>query len=335
ETKDGLKEGLGVEVAGYLEEYRGKLEVVVYTGEGIRALGEPLPPQSIELPRVIAAQLADYGGQLVDFVGSIEGVTYANGTYYLTVDGVKVSLPREALLNLNPLDAGTGSQVVVRGLVESPSLVKGENLTVEVPIAPIPLRPDEVTAEMEGQLVVVVGKVTDVANLSGNLKIVIGNLPVFVPRSTANELAYVPEEGDLVQVGGYVELYRDSPEIVLFNPEAIEKLEQAGPVEGTVSELKTATEPLLLTVTWDSIAYQKPDYLMTVHDSTGSATLTIDRSLLPNPLKAGTGSELKVVADPLSGSITALNVSKAIPAKLVKTGSVSLEMKGKTIAVNG
>ncbi len=335
ETKDGLKEGLGVEVAGYLEEYRGKLEVVVYTGEGIRALGEPLPPQSIELPRVTAAQLADYEGQLVDFVGSIEGVTYANGTYYLTVDGVRASLPREVLLNLNPLDAGTGSQVVIRGLVESPGLVKGENLTVEVPIAPIPLRPDEVTAEMEGQLAVVVGKVTDVANLSGNLKIVIGNLPVFVPRSTANELAYVPEEGDLVQVGGYVELYRDSPEIVLFNPEAIEKLQESGPVEGTVAELKTATEPLLLTVTWDALGYQKPDYLMTVHDSTGSATLTIDRLLLPNPLNAGTGSELKVVADPLSGSITALNVSKAIPAKLVKTGSVGLEMKGKTIAVNG
>lgn len=39
ETRMGLKEGLGVEVAGYLEEYRGRLEVVVYTGEGLKALG--------------------------------------------------------------------------------------------------------------------------------------------------------------------------------------------------------------------------------------------------------------------------------------------------------
>lgn len=38
ETLADLKEGLGVEVAGYLDEYRGSLEVVVYTGSGIKAL---------------------------------------------------------------------------------------------------------------------------------------------------------------------------------------------------------------------------------------------------------------------------------------------------------
>ncbi|QDA30341.1 hypothetical protein FH039_00145 [Thermococcus indicus] len=335
ETKAQLKVGLGVEVGGYLELYRGKLEVVVYTGEGIRALGEPLPPEEIELPKVTAGQLADYEGQLVDFAGSIEGLTYANGTYYLTVDGVKASLPREALLNLNPLEAGTGSPVVIRGLVAGDNLVKGENITVEVPIAPIPLKPDEVTVDMEGQLVAVVGKVTDVANLSGNLKIVVGNLPVFVPRSTANELTYVPAKGDLVQIGGYVEIYRDEPEVVLFNPASIEKLEASGPTEGTVSDLKTATEPLLLTVTWDSIAYQKPDYVITFHDPTGSATLLAERSLLPNPLNAGTGSTLRVIADPLSGRITGLNVTRAKPSPILRTGSIGLSMKGKTVAING
>lgn len=335
ETMDKLKDGLGVEVGGYLEEYRGALEVVVYTGSGIRALGEPVQPQTIELPKVSASQLADYRGQLVNLVGQVKGVAYTDGTYYLTVDGVKVSLSRDALLNLNPLEAGTGSQVVVRGLVVNESLVKGENLTVEVPVAPVPLKPDEVTTEMEGQLVVVVGKVTDVANLSGNLKITLGGLPVFVPRTTANELAYVPEEGDFVQVGGYVEIYRGEPEVVLFHPLAVEKLQQSGPVEGTVSDLETAVEPLLLTVTWDSIAYQKPDYALAVSDSTGSTTLLAERSLLPNPLEAGTGSTLKIVADPLSGRITQLEVSKAKPSPLLSTGAVDLSMKGKTVAVNG
>ena len=335
ETMMNLKEGLGVEVAGYLEEYRGSLEVVVYTGDGLKALGEPVPPSEIVLPKVTVGELEDHIGQLVDFSGSLEGLTYENHTYYLLVDGVKASLPRDVLMNLNPLEAGTGSQVTVRGVVESADLVKGWNLTVEVPVSPIPLKPEEVTPDMEGEIVLVVGKVTDVANLSGNLKISLGDFPVFVPRSTANEMTYVPEKGDLVEIAGYVEIYRDAPELVLFNPAAIEKLEVSGPTEGTVSDLETATEPLLLTVTWDALGYQKPDYLLTVHDSTGSTTLTIDRSLLPNPLKAGTGSKLKVVADPLSGSITALNVSKAVPAKLVKTGSVSLGMKGKTIAVNG
>ncbi|ASJ05414.1 OB-fold nucleic acid binding domain-containing protein [Thermococcus barossii] len=335
ETLAQLKVGLGVEVGGYLEEYRGRLEVVVYTREGIRALGEPVPPGEIELPRVTAGELGDYVNQLVDFVGSIDGLTYANGTYYLTVDGVKASLPREALLNLNPLKAGTGSQVVVRGLVIEEGLVKGQNLTVEEPIPPTPLRPEEVTIEMRGELVEVVGRVTDVANLSGNLKITIGELPVFVPRSTANGLTYVPAKGDLVRIGGYVEIYRDEPEVVLFNPASIQRVEETGPREGTVSELANATEPLFLTVTWDSIAYQKPDYALTFHDSTGSATLLVERSLLPNPLKAGTGSELRIVADPLSGRITSLNVTRAKPSPLVRTGSIDLSMKGKTVAVNG
>lgn len=335
ETMAKLKPGLGVEVAGYLEEYRGSLEIVVYTGDGLRALGEPVPPSEIVLPKVTADELKDYTGQLVDFSGSLEGLTYENHTYYLLVDGVKASLPRDVLMNLNPLEAGTGSQVTVRGVVESANLVKGWNLTVEVPVSPTPLKPEEVTPDMEGKLILVVGKVTDVANLSGNLKISLGSFPVFVPRSTANEMTYVPEKGDLVELAGYVEIYRGEPELVLFNPVAIKEMEVSGPVEGTVSDLNTAVEPLLLTVTWDALSYQKPDYLITVHDHTGSTTLTIDRSLLPNPLEAGTGSELKIVVDPLSGSITSLNVSKAVPAKLVNTGSVSLGMKGKTVAVNG
>ncbi len=334
-TKENLRKGLGVEVAGYLEEYRGAVEIVVYTKDGIKALGKPISPGEIQLPKVTAGELGEHVGQLVDFTGSLDGLTYENHTYYLVVDGVMASLPREAVMKLNPLEAGTGSQVTVRGVVKSAKLVKGWNLTIEVPVPPVPLRPDEITPDMEGKLVLVAGRVTDVANLSGNLKVSLGPLPVFIPRATAENLSYVPKKGDIAEIGGYVELYRGSPEVVVFNPAAAEKMQVSGPVEGTVSDLENAVQPLLLTVTWDALSYQKPDYLLTVHDHTGSVTLTIDRSLLPNPAKAGTGSELKVVADPLSGSITSLNVTKAVPAKLVKTGSVSLDMEGKTVAVNG
>ncbi|NJF26184.1 hypothetical protein E3E29_11210, partial [Thermococcus sp. Bubb.Bath] len=154
------------------------------------------------------------------------------------------------------------------------SLVKGENLTVEVSVVPIPLKPDEVTAEMEGQLVAVVGKVTDVANLSGNLKIVVGDLPVFVPRSTANELSYVPEVGDVVKVGGYVEEYRGEPEVVVFTPNAVVKAELGGEAQFvTVSDLKTAQGLVWLVVKWDTLAYEKPNYIMSIRDETGKASL--------------------------------------------------------------
>ncbi|BAD86237.1 hypothetical protein TK2048 [Thermococcus kodakarensis KOD1] len=334
ETLADLKEGLGVEVAGYLDEYRGSLEVVVYTGSGIKALGRPVGSSEVELPKVKASELGKYTGKLVDFVGSLQGLTYANGTYYLNVDSVTVSISRDVLMALNPLDAGEGSVLVIRGFVKDPNNLKGESLTVQAAVPPVQIKPEDVTSDMVGKVVAVAGRVTDVANLSGNLKITLGSLPVFVPRTTANELAYVPQEGDLVEIGGYVELYRDEPEIVVFHPEAIRKIGASGPVEGTVSDLKSATEPLLLTVTWDSLSYESGEYYLGIHDDTGSTTVTATKDLLPNPLEAATGSTLKLVVDPLSGSVTSLEIAKAVPPKLYQTGEVTLDMKGKVIALN-
>lgn len=334
ETLSGLKEGLGVEVAGYLDEYRGSLEIVVYTGSGIKALGRQVSSSEVELPKVKASELGKYTGKLVDFVGSFQGLTYANGTYYLNVDGVTVSISRDALMALNPLDAGEGSVLVIRALVKDQNSLKGESLTVQAAVPPVQIKPEDVTSDMVGKVVAVAGRVTDVANLSGNLKITLGSLPVFVPRTTANELAYVPQEDDLVEIGGYVELYRNEPEVVVFHPEAIRKIGASGPVEGTVADLKSAVEPLLLTVTWDSLSYESGEYYLGVHDDTGSTTVTATKDLLPNPLEAATGSTLKLVVDPFSGSVTSLEIAKAIPPKLYQTGEVTLDMKGKVIALN-
>ncbi|ASJ01795.1 hypothetical protein A3L09_00225 [Thermococcus profundus] len=334
ETLSGLKEGLGVEVAGYLDEYRGSPEIVVYTGEGIKALGRPVSPSEVQLPKVKASELEGYTGKLVDFIGTLQGLTYANGTYYLNVDNVTVSISRDALMALNPLEAGDGSVLVIRALVRDPDHLKGESLTVQTAVPPVQMRPDSVTPEMVGRVIVVAGRVTDVANLSGNLKITLGNLPVFVPRTTADELTYVPQEGDLVEIGGYVELYRGEPEVVVFHPEAIGKIEQTGPVEGTVSDLKSAVEPLLLTVAWDSISYENGEYYLAVHDDTGSTTVTATKELLPNPIEAATGSILRIVVDPLSGSATSLEVANAVQPKLYRTGDVTLDLKGEVIALN-
>ena len=334
ETLAGLKKGLGVKIAGYLDEYRGRSEIVVYTADGIEALGRPINPSEIQLPKVSASELGKYVGRLVDFEGSLQGLSYVNGTYYLRVDGVSVSLPRKVLLNLNPLEAGNGSLVSVRAIVMTPTSLRGENLTVETPLPPIQIRPDQVTPDMVGQLVAVVGRVTGVANISGNLKITLGELTVFIPGSTAYELSYVPSKGDLVEVGGYVELYRGEPEVVVFHPDAIAKLEEKV-TKGSVAEFQKAVSPMLLTVTWDSITYKDGKYSLKVHDETGSVSLIADRSLLPNPLEVATGSTLEVVADPLSGSITSLKVVKAVPPKLLKTGQVTLELRGRIVAVNG
>ncbi|NJE61992.1 hypothetical protein [Thermococcus sp. 21S7] len=334
-TLHNLSISLGVRVAGYLDEYRGELEIVVYSGNGLRALGRPVEESEIRLPEVGAGELGDYVGRLVDLRGSLGGILYENHTYYLNVDGVLASVPRDVLLNLNPLEAGTGSEVVIRGMVLSRNSIGGENLTVVRAVEPVPVSPDEVTLEMKNRIVAVIGKVTDVANLSGNLKITVGSLPVFVPRSVAGELTRVPVKGDIVKVAGYVEEYRDEPEIVLFNPMAIVAVEESGPAPGTLAELGSSEVPLELTVTWEAMGYEKPNYVLRVRDSTGSASLYVNGSLLPNPFKAGTGSGLRIVADPLSGSITSLEVVKPVPAKLLATGDVGPSLRGTTIAVNG
>ena len=331
-TKDNLQTGFGVEVAGYIDRYRNELEVVVYTGSGIHALGRPLEKSEIELPQVTADELEIYVGSPVDFTGSLEGIAYRNYTYYLKIDGVAVSIPKEELMDLNPLEVGTGSEVKVTGLVVSATEMKGRDLAIVKPVDPTPMSPSEVTLEMRNQLVLVIGKVTDVANLSGNLKIVVDDLPVFVPRSVANKLSYVPAVGDVVKVGGYVEEYRGEPELVVFIPNAIVKAELN---KGTVSDLKTAHGIVWLVVKWDTLTYEKPNYIMSVKDETGKIALMVDRTLLPNPLEAGTGSELNVTVDSTTMEVTAIKVVKAVPAELISTGSVSLSLSGKTVAVNG
>lgn len=74
---------------------------------------------------------------------------------------------------------------------------------------------------------------------------------------------------------------------------------------------------------------------MNVSDKTGSASLTVDRSLLPNPFDAGTGSVLQITYDADNKKVVSLKVLEAKPSPEVKTGEVTANLMGKTVVVSG
>lgn len=64
-----FKEGFGVEVVGYFDEYCGSLEVVVYMGSGIKVLGRLVGFLEVEFLKVKVLEFGKYIGKFVDFVG--------------------------------------------------------------------------------------------------------------------------------------------------------------------------------------------------------------------------------------------------------------------------
>ncbi|ASJ01796.1 hypothetical protein A3L09_00230 [Thermococcus profundus] len=86
---------------------------------------------------------------------------------------------------------------------------------------------------------------------------------------------------------------------------------------------------------WFRLYYSKPNYLMEVGDDTGTVNLTVERSIIPNPSKAGTGSLLDLTVD--AGALTVLNVSivEAEPSPLLHTSEVTFDRIGTTAVVEG
>ena len=337
-TKEALVTGLGVRVGGYLEQYRGGLEVVVYSGKYVRAYGRPIANKTVELPNVTATQLGDYVGQKVNLVGGLEAISYSGGVYHVNVGGADVVASRELLLSVNPLVVGPGSRLLVEGTVVNASSLVAERVEVLNAVQPRILNTGQVNLGMVNSPVAVQGTVTDAANLSGNLKLTLdGKLDVFIPGKTASALHYMPSIGDYIRVGGYVEEYRGKPEVVVYHPGAVVRAERAGAVRVTVSELSSSSGQVYLVATWNALGYRSGRYYLNVSDATGKTSLLVGRELLAglNPFSVGTGSVLNITLDAGTRNVSRIEVVTPHVSRLVKTGDVGGLGAGTTAVVEG
>lgn len=329
-----FKEGFGVEVVGYFDEYCGSLEVVVYMGSGIKVLGRLVGFLEVEFLKVKVLEFGKYIGKFVDFVGFFQGFIYVNGIYYLNVDSVIVFILRDVLMVFNLFDVGEGSVFVIRGFVKDLNNFKGEFLIVQVVVLLVQIKFEDVILDMVGKVVVVVGRVMDVVNFSGNFKIIFGSFLVFVLRIIVNELVYVLQEGDLVEIGGYVEFYCDEFEIVVFYLEVIRKIGVSGLVEGMVFDFKSVIELFFLMVIWDFFFYESGEYYFGIYDDMGSMIVMVIKDFLLNLFEVVIGSIFKFVVDLFFGSVIFLEIVKVVLLKFYQIGEVMFDMKGKVIVFN-
>ena len=110
---------------------------------------------------------------------------------------------------------------------------------------------------------------------------------------------------------------------------------QPGPQWVTVSDLSSASGVVQLNATWLKLYYSKPNYLLEVSDDTGRANLTVERTLLPNPIEAGTGSVLHLVVNASSMTVLNLSVVSPQPSPLLSTADITYELMGTTVIVEG
>ena len=232
-VKGQLKAGLGVKVAGYLDEYRGTLEVIPYTPEAIIAYGKPIggTTETTTTPSpgqggngtITLSQLPSASGT-VKLEVKWEAVYYSKPNYLIEVsdDTGRVNLTVSRDLIPNPLKTGTGSELEITYDADKDRVVSIE--VVKAVASPL-LETGEVSSDMLGKTVVVQGTVKSIYTGSSFVKLTIddgsGELVIFIPKSVLGDRTF--NEGDIVKIGGYVTEYRGTLEVVPYRGDAIVK----------------------------------------------------------------------------------------------------------------
>ncbi|MDV3104704.1 OB-fold nucleic acid binding domain-containing protein [Thermococcus waiotapuensis] len=252
-TRDSLKKGLGVRMGGYVEEYQGTLEVVPYTGKAILAHGEPLPIQTTTttttstpsyrttttmttttsrttttttttttVRRVTLADLASASGNVTLEVTWVK-LYYVNSTYVMLVkdSSGEANLTVSNKIIPNPFEAGTGSLLRITYDATNKRIV---SISVVNAVPARKVSTGSVTLDMKGVTVIVEGTVVDVYTGSTYVKLTVddgsGKLVVFIPKSVAGDMTF--EKGQTVRVGGYVDEYKGTVEVIPYTRNVIE-----------------------------------------------------------------------------------------------------------------
>ena len=359
ENAPNITAGDQVTVAGIVYLYKGSSPEIVV--RDLSAVKVSSPEQSGPVP---LNELSKHTGETVAVQGTLETISYDSSSreYLVTIsgDGTEITAvsSREALSSINPLTAGSGSTIRAVGMVTSNGTLRVSKFEVIKPVAPRIVKVSSLGEDDVGRIAVVEGNIAGTAQIGSNLKLTVndgtGQITVFIPAPALGELDETTKanlkKGLGVRIGGYVENYKGTLEIVPYTGKAIlaygepvntetttSTQTQNGTKTETVSlaELGSVTGTVELNVTLEGIYYSKPNYILLLKDSSGEANLTVPRSLIPNPLQAGTGSSLLIRYDADGKKVTSIEVLKAVPSPEIKTGEVTLNMRGETIIVEG
>ncbi len=246
--------GNEVVLAGYVEIYKGELEIVVYTSTGVQppsflvpgegyqlpSLGEVAPTPPPSAPTTVSiGELSNYIGGTVTVEGILDKVGYYSdsGDYYLVIHddtgSCEVRLSRSLIQStIDPWNVSIGSRIRVTGSVTTIAgtpVIMASELQVVSSVKPEAKSISEIKQLEYGAIVVVENaEVTSFQTVgSGNwlLKISDGTdtITVFVPGAVASQIGFTPSIGMNIDVAGYYTEYKGSPEIVVYTPDGLKQ----------------------------------------------------------------------------------------------------------------
>ncbi len=235
DVKAMLVEGTEIDVAGYVQEYYGELEITIYSPAGIRVSGAG-ELVNITLDQLPGMETGAYVGVTVWF----DALTYENHTYYISIHDDTgygyATASRDIIVEaIDPWIVGTGSKLYIEGVVtDDPvhgKVIAVASITVLEPSSPWAPSISDIGFDDVGIIVNLYNvSIVDYRTAGSNIIIVVsdgtGNITVFIPASTASDLPSdvrdaLDDIGRVISIAGYVEEYRGELEIVVYSPAGI------------------------------------------------------------------------------------------------------------------
>ncbi len=253
-----VEEGNRITLAGYIDVYRGELEIVVYTSGGIQSSGYPVPGEGEGIPvlpgaaptpptggeKVSIAELENYIGSAVTVEAVFNSIGYDSDRklYVLEISdntGSTKALASSSLTRsvIDPWSVGCGSKLEIEGVVkQDPQLgvyIDVSSISVIEPVEPPTVSVAEAKDMPLGTIVIIedVSVENPPTSPTGNWIFRISDetdeIKVFIPSSAVDKIPSDVKQavmnGEIVSIAGYVDEYRGELEIVVYAGSGVRK----------------------------------------------------------------------------------------------------------------
>ncbi len=316
EHQELIVEGEEVALAGYVDVYRGELEIVAYHSSSVQPIDYSVPGEGAGLPvlpkptaGVVETDIAGLHQLSLGSAVKLSNIEVVNmTTLYKVYDKVAIGVrdgsgftyiivDLDLLSDIDPWSLGAGSTLNIVGTTDVERIwgvdwviVDVEEFSVVGYSAPLEVSPVDVDWSMFASIITLtnvetVSPYSTSGHLIFNVSDGYGSVKVFIPSTVADKLdpsvkSAVSTEGVSVDVVGFVTKYRNSIEIWVYHPNGV-RVSIGKPVSATISELEGLSPGtrVSLSVVFDTITYDrdKYKYFVKVHDDTGSTYLVFTR----------------------------------------------------------
>ncbi len=242
--RDLISEGRELVLAGYVEIYRGELEIVVYNPVGIQyptfivpgegyelpALGEMTPPTATT---VSIGDLSNYVGSTVTINAYLDSIDYDSdlNMYVLKVHddtgSCTVYASSEIVRSIiDPWTVGISSLLKITGSVDSASSMTTSSIEVVEAQSPPEVSVSEALGMELGTIIIIRNaEVIESKAIGSNWLLTVSDgsksIDVFIPASVKEAIGSMPSIGSRVDIAGYLSEYRGEPEFVIYTPNGL------------------------------------------------------------------------------------------------------------------